>query len=80
MTVPMVWPNFQLPRATRGLNISPRSVARRIFEALNARRDPRQAHFAFYVHPDPPAGAPDPGKKQPSPASGDPAAKRRVAK
>lgn len=67
-------------RATRGLNISPRSVACRIFEGLNAGRDPRQAQVAFYVHPDPPAGAPDPGKKQPRPASGDPAAKRQVAK
>ena len=36
-----------------------------------AGRDPRQTHFFFYMQPDPPAGAPDPGKKRPGSASGD---------
>ena len=34
-------------------------------------RDPRQTHFFFNVQPDPSAGALDPGKKQPTPTSGD---------
>ena len=35
-------------------------------QRLYAGGDPRQTHFFFYVQPDPPDGARDPGRKQPS--------------
>jgi len=38
-------------------------------DLLNAGRDPRQMHFAFYEERDPSA-SPGPGKKLPSPVSG----------
>jgi hypothetical protein len=36
-------------------------------ERLNAGCNPLQTCFDFYAKPDPSAGAPEPGKKQPSP-------------
>jgi hypothetical protein len=43
-----------------------------VLDRINAGRDPRQLHFAFYADSDPSTKPLDPGKKQPTAASEDP--------